>query len=144
MQNFFGNSDGKSIKDTPPLKPFQALRAYWEGLRLNGGLPDRARIDPRGLSDHLEHLLLVERVAPGHGRLRLAGSAVHDILGMEARGMPLTALLEPTSRARFSERWDAVFHDTAILAHGKHRARLSWCRAPGFDNGCEMNGVPVC
>ncbi len=103
------------MTDAARLKPFQALRAYWEGLRLNGGLPDRARIDPRGLADHLEHVMLIERVAPGHGRLRLAGSAVHDILGIEARGMPLTALLEPASRTRLSERLDAVFDEPAIL-----------------------------
>lgn len=103
------------MKDAPPLKPFQALRAYWEALRLNGELPDRARIDPRGLADHLEHIVLVERIAPGHCRLRLAGSAVHDVLGMEARGMPLTALMEPGSRAQLSERLDSVFDEPAIL-----------------------------
>lgn len=97
------------------MKPFQALRAYWEALRLNGELPDRARIDPRGLADHLEHIVLVERIAPGHCRLRLAGSAVHDVLGMEARGMPLTALMEPASRAKLSDRLDSVFDTPAIL-----------------------------
>ncbi len=103
------------MNGTAPLKPFQALRAYWEALRLHGALPDRSRIDPRGLADHLEHIVLIERIAPGHCRLRLAGSAVHDILGMEAHGMPLTALLEPASRSKLTERLDAVFDEPAIL-----------------------------
>jgi hypothetical protein len=115
MQNFIGTPEGKTMNETAPLKPFQALRAYWEALRLNGALPDRSRIDPRGLADHLEHIILVERIAPGHCRLRLAGSAVHDVLGMEARGMPLTAILEPASRTKLSERLDAVFDEPAIL-----------------------------
>jgi len=77
--------------------------AYWEGLRAGRLMPNRSEVDPRGIETALEFAFMLEHVAPGVARFRIAGMHLSDILGMEVRGMPLTAMFDPTSRARISE-----------------------------------------
>ncbi len=112
---------------------FAQLRAYWEALRPPGGLPDRAAIDPRGLLDILDRVFLVERIGPGTTRLRLAGSRLCDLFGIDLRGMPLTGLFAPDARDAAAAAADRVFDDPAILT-------LS-LRAPAGDGALLM--LPV-
>lgn len=93
----------------------QEVRAYWEAMRKDGRLPKRDDINPRGMASALEQVFLVEQIAPNHGRLRLAGMAISDLLGMDVRGMPITALLEPVARARLSEALGGLFRGEQIL-----------------------------
>ena len=51
----------------------EKIRTYWESLRIEGDIPLRAAVDPRGIEAALEFAFMVERVAPGVARLRLAG-----------------------------------------------------------------------
>jgi len=95
--------------------PLQQVRAYWEGLRDGTALPRREAIDPRGLSGALEQVFLIERVAPGIARLRLAGAQLQEVLGMEVRGMPLFALFEPAARARLGQALEGLFTAPAVL-----------------------------
>ncbi|MEY5038878.1 MAG: hypothetical protein RL472_1984 [Pseudomonadota bacterium] len=97
------------------FRQLQEVRAYWEAMRKNGRLPKRDDINPRGMASALEQVFLVEQVAPNHGRLRLAGMAISDLLGMDVRGMPITALLEPVARARLSEALGGLFRGEQIL-----------------------------
>lgn len=91
-----------------------ALRAYWEGLRRGRLVPNRSDIDPRGIDSGLEYAFIIERVAPGMGRFRLAGMHLNDLMGMEVRGMPLTALFAPAGRKRVAEVTEAVFTGPAV------------------------------
>jgi hypothetical protein len=91
------------------------LRGYYEGLRLGGALPHREQIDPSALGGVLENTFLVERIAPGMGRFRLAGMAVQDVLGMEARNMPLSILFEPVARAQLARVLEQVFIGPTML-----------------------------
>jgi hypothetical protein len=91
------------------------VRAYWEGLREGGALPERDRIDPRGIAGALENTFLLERVAPGIGRFRIAGMQLHDLMGMDVRGMPVSALFEPSARTRLSDGLEGVFSGPALL-----------------------------
>lgn len=87
----------------------QQLRGYWEGLRENGALPRRARIDPRGIEGVLARAFLIERIAEGTARFRLAGSYFGDLMGMDVRGMPVSALFDPTARQRLADVLEPVF-----------------------------------
>ncbi|MDF0600502.1 PAS domain-containing protein [Psychromarinibacter sp. C21-152] len=82
--------------------------AYWDALRAGRAMPDRAEVDPRGLDTALEFAFLMEHVAPGIGRVRISGTHLRDLLGMEVRGMPLTAFFLPESRARIQSALEAV------------------------------------
>jgi hypothetical protein len=44
----------------------------------------------------------------------MAGSRLHDLMGMDLRGMPLTALIEPASRGAVADAVERVFADPAI------------------------------
>jgi hypothetical protein len=111
---FFGKRRGGG-SDQPRFPALQEVRAYWEALREGRALPRRDQIDPRGIAEALEQVFLVERMASGQARFRLAGMHLHDLMGMEARGMPMTALFEPAARARFSDALEAVFTAPAVL-----------------------------
>jgi len=79
------------------------IDAYWEGLRDGRLMPMRSEIDPRGMEGALENAILMEVVAPGIPRIRVSGMHMTDLLGMEVRGMPLTAFFEPSDRKRLQD-----------------------------------------
>lgn len=87
------------------LAVINSLSAYWEALRTEAGgaLPLRSDIDPRGIEQALAHTFLLERIAPKLGKLRLAGQHLNQIMGMEVRGMPLSALFAPSAREELGE-----------------------------------------
>ncbi|MEM6889159.1 MAG: PAS domain-containing protein [Pseudomonadota bacterium] len=93
--------------------PLAQLEAYWEALRGGRLMPNRAEIDPRGIEQALEYSFIVERIAPGIARLRIAGSHLSDLMGMEVRGMPLTSFIAPNSRRRVSDTLEEVFETPA-------------------------------
>ena len=110
-----GITQGEGRAETADFHQLQAVRAYWEAMRKPGHLPRRDDINPRGIASALEQVFLVEQIAPHHGRLRLAGMALSDLLGMDPRGMPVTALLEPVARATLSEALGGLFRGEHLL-----------------------------
>lgn len=114
-----GGADGSG----PAAGVLQEVRAYWEALRDNGRLPLRSAIDPRGLASALEQVFLIERIAPGHARFRLAGNLFHDLMGMDMRGMPLSTLLDPVARQRLQPALEDVFAEATALHLGLEAER---------------------
>ncbi len=110
-----GGAGGSSDMGQAKFAAIQEVRAYWEALREDGRLPRRDQIDPRGLSSALEQVFLIEQIAPGQARFRLAGMHLNDLMGMEVRGMPITALFEPAGRLRLSEALEQVFAGPSVL-----------------------------
>lgn len=107
------------MSDHTPERGYTALaqvEAYWEALRGDRMVPKRSDIDPRGIEGALENAFILERVGPGIARLRVAGSHLTDLMGMEVRGMPLTALFGSAHRQTLSEALDSVF-DGPTTAH---------------------------
>ena len=100
---------------SPDYAPLHQVRAYWDGLRGADLIPRRRLIEPHGLRDALAHVFLVERIAPGLARFRLAGTHLTQIMGMEVRGMPLSALLAPASREGARVLVEAVFAGPSIV-----------------------------
>lgn len=100
--------------------PIAQLEAYWEALRGNRLMPNRAEIDPRGIEQALEYSFIVERIAPGIARLRIAGSHLSDLMGMEVRGMPLTSFITPASRRQLSDILEEVFETPATCSLQLH------------------------
>ncbi|MDF3413703.1 PAS domain-containing protein [Sulfitobacter sp. M57] len=90
------------------------IEAYWEAIRGTRLLPKRSDIDPRGIDQALENAFILERIAPGIARLRIAGSHLGDLMGMEVRGMPLTAFFTPAARPAVTELLEVVFQTPAI------------------------------
>lgn len=96
------------------------VEAYWEGLRDGRPMPARSEIDPRGIERALSHTFILERVAPGMARFRLAGQHLNQIMGMEVRGMPVSALLAAESRSEFAMHLKDLFDGQCSLRIEMH------------------------
>lgn len=109
-QNVILMSDHRTYAGYGPLAQ---VEAYWEALRGNRLMPCRSDIDPRGIEDALSHAFILERVAPGVARLRIAGSHLRDLMGMEVRGMPVTSFFTNAARPLVVEALETVFQQPA-------------------------------
>lgn len=110
---------GRKAREPQPRNPvadhrLAEVRAYWEGLRSSDAPPLRDAINPRGIAGALEHVFMIERVAPGLARFRLAGSQITDLIGCEVRGMPITTLFDPMARDTLAPVLERVFAGSAI------------------------------
>ena len=85
------------------LAPLREVESYWMALCGAEDLPLRSEIDPRGIEGALEFAFLIERISPRLAKLRVAGSHLTDLMGMEVAGMPLSALFAPEDRERLAE-----------------------------------------
>ena len=99
---------------TPMPAALQRLRAHWDDLRGARIMPDRTDFAPGAVADLLDICLLVERIAPGQARIRLAGMDLSDLFGMELRGMPLFTLFTPDCRTRLQPVVERVFAQPSI------------------------------
>ncbi|WP_254429718.1 PAS domain-containing protein [Ruegeria atlantica] len=96
------------------LSPIRQAEAYWTALLTGDSVPMRSQIDPRGLENILEYTFVLERIAPGLARFRLAGSHLNKLAGMEVRGMPLTSFFDPAARDQIKAVSEQVFAEPAI------------------------------
>lgn len=90
-------------------QPLQQVEAYWQAMRGTRNVPARSEIDPRGIESALEYAFIAERIAPTHARIRIGGTHLCDLMGMEVRGMPLSAMLVPVSRDRLARSLRETF-----------------------------------
>ncbi|WP_037309176.1 PAS domain-containing protein [Ruegeria halocynthiae] len=123
MKTFFGNGSGSKFgkivamdrfDSGRSLSPIRQAEAYWTALLDGNGVPKRAQIDPRGLENVLEYTFILERIAPGLARYRLAGSHLNALAGMEVRGMPITAFFESGARQEITDVLEQVFAGPSI------------------------------
>ncbi|CAM3183064.1 PAS domain-containing protein [Paracoccus nototheniae] len=97
-----------------PERVLHDMRDYWNSIRQGRAVPARSDVDPRAIARILDHAFILERIAPGAGRLRLAGRHLIDLMGMEVRGMPVCSVLNTSSRGRFSDVLESVFKGPQI------------------------------
>jgi hypothetical protein len=93
---------------TNPTAPAE-LERYWSTLPRTRGVPLRKDVDPSKMAGLLEDSFILERVAPGVARIRVAGRNVTQLLGIEPRGLPLTAAFLPDARAEISQNLEKGF-----------------------------------
>ncbi|MEM9229882.1 MAG: PAS domain-containing protein [Pseudomonadota bacterium] len=91
------------------------LRAYWDSLRNGRSAPYRAELDPRKFEDVLEHMFILEQLSPSQIRVRLAGMALCEMMGMEVRGMPPEAFIDAEHRETFGQHLVSVLNDPSVI-----------------------------
>ena len=102
------------FRNDAPNSPLRQAEAYWNALREGEPIPRRSQVDPRGLENILGQTFIVQRIAPGIGRFRLAGRDINALAGMEVRGMPISALFTPKGRKVLSAVLENMFETPAI------------------------------
>ena len=91
------------------------IERYWNKVRGNRLVPSRCEIDPRGLEGVLSNAFILERIAGGLARFRIAGAHLTEITGLELRQMPISALFMPGSRDALSEALQSTFDEPAMV-----------------------------
>lgn len=118
------------LADFNPMNPARIMaemQAYWDGLRRNRAVPARSDIQPQGIRRALDYAFILERIAPGAARFRLAGQHLIDLMGMEVRGMAFCSLANTSSRGRLSDVLESVFR-TPQLAQLTLHAKADYAR----------------
>lgn len=111
----FGAAQGAVENKVTRLRPqsdfpgCRDLEAYWDALRGTRIVPKRTDFDPRGIERTLTCTFVAERVAASVVRIRVAGSQLSDILGMDVRGMPITAFFDPEGRDQLAQTCRRLF-----------------------------------
>lgn len=88
---------------------------YWNDLRSRTALPRRAEIDPRRIEGALPYAFILERTTPALARFRVAGGHLNDLMGMDVRGMPISALFDDAQRDHLLELVEEVFTTPSTL-----------------------------
>ena len=117
-------SIGNEFENAQSMQPWNEVREsrsiekieqYWERLRAGRLLPSRCEVDPRELEGVLGNTFVLERIAPGLARFRIAGSHIVEFTGMELRQMPASVLFGIHSRGILSEALEAAFDEPAAV-----------------------------
>jgi hypothetical protein len=87
----------------------RALYAYWNTLRGDRSMPQRADIDPTEIPKLLPYIVMYT-VAPGGGghTIRLVGGAVVDFVGRNATGQPAGSVMPPRAAEILNKILDEV------------------------------------
>lgn len=127
------------------------LLNYWERLRADQIAPLRSEIDPREIRDTLDVTFILERTKLGEIRFRLAGNKLGNLLGMELRGMPAYALIDPASRDEFSGILSEILTDPKIIhlqlisrSEGHGRTKAQMLLLPMRNDTGEINRILGC
>jgi len=110
----------------PGLPLLAALESYWRELRGARCLPVRTEVDPGRIDAALPHAMILERIAPGMARLRVAGEAICQLSGTEARGLPLSSLFALSSRDTLAALLEPVFAAPALVELPLVQPRSLW------------------
>ena len=98
---------------TEGFEQVTCLLRNWAALKGTRVAPLRAEIDPRPIASALSRTFIAALVAPRVARMRIAGTGLHDLMGMDVRGMPLTVFFAGAAR-------DEVMRACAHVAQGGH------------------------
>ncbi|MFQ6548350.1 PAS domain-containing protein [Aestuariibius sp. 2305UL40-4] len=104
-----------SYRKAQRLQALHRIETYWHRLRGGCGIPRRSDVDPRDMRGVLDHTFILERIAPGVARVRIAGQHIKALTGQEARGLPLSVLFEVPARDALARQLERVFSDPAIV-----------------------------
>ncbi len=88
---------------------------YWNSIREDERVPTRAHLDPRKIQNVLSNVFILDRTRPGIVRFRVAGHHLNELIGFEARGMPVRAFFDLTERRRLMEHVEICFTKPALL-----------------------------
>ncbi|PYE86115.1 PAS domain-containing protein [Pseudoroseicyclus aestuarii] len=91
------------------------LEGYWNSLRRGPSLPYRHQIDPARIDDVLPRAFVIDHIAPGQGRFRVAGQELSALMGRAPRGQLLSTMFRSESREVLTTWIARAFADPAVV-----------------------------
>ncbi|NDV52524.1 PAS domain-containing protein [Yangia sp. PrR007] len=111
------------------LAALRQIESYWRNLLGDDGqIPLRSQIDPRAIEEALEYAFLGERIAPMLAKVRVAGTHLNNLMGLDMAGMPLSTLIAPEDREQLGAAVSKLFSDGLVI-------RLHLVAEEGFGKG---------
>ncbi|MFN4056835.1 MAG: PAS domain-containing protein [Roseinatronobacter sp.] len=104
--------------------PVDLVCRHWATLPRRGLAPNRSDLDPQAISAALPYVFIAELVTKRVARLRLVGHALEDLLDMDMRGMPLSALFTTDARPVLATAFEQVERGARVLL--PLRAERGW------------------
>ncbi len=129
----FNNQDGERVIDFDKMRrndvhpTLSRVDAYWNQQRKGRLVPCRSDIDPMGLEGVLANVFIAERISTGLARFRIAGTHLNEIVGLDVRGMPVSAIFNSPDREKLAQGLEAVFDHPATF-HIKLESEKSFGR----------------
>ena len=103
-------------RNADPKHPvLDVLETYWRTLRMGTQAPARHRIDPAAIDTSLPWTFMLQAAGTGDGRVRVAGQKLHDITGLDPRGMMISALFAQSDRAAVRGLIATAFEEPALV-----------------------------
>ena len=93
------------------LKLNREFLDYWLGKLDGGAMPPKSAIDPTEMPKLLPALVIYERLATDHFRVRLAGTEVVSRLGLNPTGANVLDLLAPASRPMVQKALNRILEE---------------------------------
>ncbi len=104
-----------AVVSTAPVSVIDRVCDYWASLPREGLAPSRTALDAHAMAQDLPNVFIAELVTPRVARLRLVGHRVEDLMDMELRGMPLTALFTANARAVLVDAVEQVGRGARVI-----------------------------
>ena len=143
---------GKTVKDNADFPAVAQVEGYWDALSCGHLVPARTDINPRALETALENAFILECIATGVARFRLAGCHMNDLMGLEVRGMPLTTFFLPQARRQIGQLIEKTCTSPAITEiclaapakFGRSALKAKMLLAPLTDDYGQINRILGC
>ena len=116
----------------------RALENDWRRMSGNHISGHKPTVDPSQMQAALPFTFLLTRAAPGVGRIRVAGQKLHEMLGMDPRGMPLGTFFTDGTRDTIGELFETCLTMPAIVS-----VPLVAKRMIGSDQAAEILMLPM-
>jgi hypothetical protein len=114
--NIFQLGQSRKVNENPI---FAELLTHWEDLRAGRIAPERSEIDPRQIETALPYAFILERMTTGmttgNARFRIAGLRLCELMGMEIRAMPASAIFAPEARDAYGKLLAGLFETPEII-----------------------------
>jgi len=91
-----------------------AIEDHWHAAKPLRDLPLKRDVGVEYMGAARDYVFLASLIAPGMVKLRAAGAQVEAAMGMDPRGMPLSALFDAESRTRLFDAIDRMARTPAI------------------------------
>ena len=112
----------KNYKREGDSETLREIERYWQQLRGSFLLPQSGNLKAEDLKPYLSNIFIADKIAPGLVQIKTAGTGISARLGMDPRGMPLSALFRAQARGPLASAVHATLDTPEVTRLTLHAA----------------------
>jgi hypothetical protein len=113
FENYKHEGDSETLRE---------IERYWLQLRGSFLLPQSGNLKAEDLKPYLSNIFIADKIAPGLVQIKTAGPGISASLGMDPRGMPLSALFWAQARGPLASAVHATLDTPEVTRLSLHAA----------------------